>query len=155
LEERRSRAVQTRRGSGARDDLGALDADAIARVRDEVRPDPRDADELHDALMTAGALRDDEGPAGGRPMFGELTSGRRGAPARWRYVVGAGRAAAGAARDPSCGRPDSRDPAARVTPAGVDARRCNRRAGARPDDDRGTDHLRRARADAPRHGDRG
>ena len=29
-----------------------LDADAIERVRDEERPDPRDADELHDALLT-------------------------------------------------------------------------------------------------------
>ena len=40
----------------AADDLGALDADAIARVREEARPDPRDADELHDALLTAGFL---------------------------------------------------------------------------------------------------
>ena len=31
-----------------------LDPAAIARVRDEERPDPRDADELHDALLTAG-----------------------------------------------------------------------------------------------------
>ena len=37
-------------------DLGALDGDAIERVRDEERPDPRDADELHDALLTAGFL---------------------------------------------------------------------------------------------------
>jgi ATP-dependent Lhr-like helicase len=56
LEERRSHAVQTRRGAEAADDLGALDAEAIARVREEARPDPRDADELHDALMTAGFL---------------------------------------------------------------------------------------------------
>ena len=33
-----------------------LDADAIERVRDEERPDPRDADELHDAMVTAGFL---------------------------------------------------------------------------------------------------
>src|SRR4029453_7159706 len=47
LEERRTQAVYPRRAgepSSARD-LGALDADAIARVRDEVRPDPRDRDE--------------------------------------------------------------------------------------------------------------
>jgi ATP-dependent Lhr-like helicase len=56
LEERRSHAVQTRRGSDAPDDLGTLDIAAIERVRDEERPDPRDADELHDALMTAGFL---------------------------------------------------------------------------------------------------
>jgi ATP-dependent Lhr-like helicase len=56
LEERRSHAVQTRRGTDTADDLGTLDAAAIARVRDEERPDPRDADELHDALMIAGFL---------------------------------------------------------------------------------------------------
>ena len=33
-----------------RRDIGALDPAAIARVRDEAQPDPRDADELHDAL---------------------------------------------------------------------------------------------------------
>ncbi|HTM26995.1 MAG TPA: DEAD/DEAH box helicase [Vicinamibacterales bacterium] len=55
LEERRSHAVQTRRG-GTAEDLGALDPDAIDRVRAEARPDPRDADELHDALLTAGFL---------------------------------------------------------------------------------------------------
>jgi len=58
LEERRTQAVQTRRASepSAADDLGRLDAAAIERVRDEARPDPRDADELHDALLTAGFL---------------------------------------------------------------------------------------------------
>ena len=58
LEERRTQAVQTRRATepGAAGDLGALDADAIARVREEAAPDPRDADELHDALLTAGFL---------------------------------------------------------------------------------------------------
>ena len=58
LEERRSHAVQSRRPTdpSSADDLGALDADAIARVREEERPEPRDADELHDALLTAGFL---------------------------------------------------------------------------------------------------
>jgi ATP-dependent helicase Lhr and Lhr-like helicase len=58
LEERRSRAVQLRRGLpvDARD-LGRLDAEAIERVRDEAQPDPRDADELHDLLMTVSGLR--------------------------------------------------------------------------------------------------
>ena len=58
LEERRTHAVQTRRAPASRrgSDLGALDAAAIERVRDEVRPDPRDADELHDALLTVGFL---------------------------------------------------------------------------------------------------
>ncbi len=61
LEERRTQAVFTRRatepGSG---DAGALDPGAIARVVDEARPDPRDADELHDALLTAGFLAEHE-----------------------------------------------------------------------------------------------
>jgi ATP-dependent Lhr-like helicase len=62
LEERRTQAVYARRAgepSGA-EDLGALDAAAIERVRDEARPDPRDADELHDALLSAGYLTDEE-----------------------------------------------------------------------------------------------
>jgi ATP-dependent Lhr-like helicase len=52
LEERRTRAVTLRRGLPESErDLGRLDADAVARVRDEARPAPRDADELHDALL--------------------------------------------------------------------------------------------------------
>jgi len=58
LEERRTLAVQTRRATapGTSADLGRLDASAIDRVREEARPDPRDADELHDALLTAAFL---------------------------------------------------------------------------------------------------
>jgi ATP-dependent Lhr-like helicase len=59
LEERRTQAVQTRRG-GADREFGALDASAIDRVRDEVRPDPRDLDELHDVLLTCGFMLEDE-----------------------------------------------------------------------------------------------
>jgi ATP-dependent Lhr-like helicase len=63
LEERRTHAVQTRMAPDqAGSEMGVLDADAIARVRDEVRPDPRDADELHDALLTAGFLSSIEIP---------------------------------------------------------------------------------------------
>ena len=62
LEERRAHAVQTRRASDDRDTiaLGVLDASAIANVRAEAWPDPRDADELHDALVSAGFLTGDE-----------------------------------------------------------------------------------------------
>jgi len=57
LEERRTHAVQTRMAPDqAGSEMGVLDPDAIARVRDEARPDPRDADELHDALLTTGFL---------------------------------------------------------------------------------------------------
>jgi ATP-dependent Lhr-like helicase len=61
LEERRTQAVQTRRaGDRSGGDLGRLDQAAIARVRDEERPDPRDAGELHDVLLTVGVLLDEE-----------------------------------------------------------------------------------------------
>src|SRR5207247_6222181 len=73
LEERRAHAVYTRRVAdpSRAGDLGALDASAIARVRDEARPDPRDADELHDVLLTTGYLTEEE--AGGVPeLWGEL-----------------------------------------------------------------------------------
>ncbi|HYP91371.1 MAG TPA: hypothetical protein VEQ59_24560, partial [Polyangiaceae bacterium] len=60
LEERRTRAVQIKRGLPleARE-LSTLDAEAIARVRDEARPAPRDADELHDLLLSLVTLRAD------------------------------------------------------------------------------------------------
>ena len=62
LEERRTRAVHTRRSTEPRsaDDLGALDPAAIERVREEAWPVANTADELHDALMVAGYLEEDE-----------------------------------------------------------------------------------------------
>ena len=53
LEERRTRAVYTRRATDVRnaDDLGALDQAAIDRVRSEAWPIARNADEMYDALM--------------------------------------------------------------------------------------------------------
>ena len=60
LEERRAHAVQSRRSGRDDDSFGALDAAAIARVIDEARAEWRDADELHDALLTTGFLDADE-----------------------------------------------------------------------------------------------
>jgi ATP-dependent helicase Lhr and Lhr-like helicase len=62
LEERRTQAVMARRWLAPETaaDLGRLDADAIARVRSEVKTDPRDVDELHDALMWLGCLGEGE-----------------------------------------------------------------------------------------------
>jgi ATP-dependent Lhr-like helicase len=62
LEERRAQAVYTRRAfePSSADDLGALDPGAIERVRAEVWPEVRDADELHDALLTSGLLTEAE-----------------------------------------------------------------------------------------------
>jgi ATP-dependent Lhr-like helicase len=61
LEERRARAVQMRRmlPEAVLNEIGRLDQTAIARVREEARPDVRDADELHDALQTLVALPED------------------------------------------------------------------------------------------------
>ncbi|MEO6711643.1 MAG: hypothetical protein ABI054_14290, partial [Planctomycetota bacterium] len=52
LEERRTQAVHSRRTLDARsaDQIGALDPLAVARVREEAWPDPRDAEEVHEAL---------------------------------------------------------------------------------------------------------
>src|SRR4029077_18931573 len=81
LEERRSQAVYSRRASepSSARDLGALDAAAIDRVRDEQRPDPRDPDELHDALMTAGFLTAQEAGALPRELWITLERSRRAA----------------------------------------------------------------------------
>ena len=52
LEERRTRAVQLRRGLPLQaGEMGRLDPDAIARVREEAAPVVRDAEELHDLLL--------------------------------------------------------------------------------------------------------
>jgi ATP-dependent Lhr-like helicase len=79
LEERRTQAVYARRASepSSARDIGALDADAIARVRDEVRPDPRDPDELHDAVVTSGFLAVAETAAIPREFFTELARAGR------------------------------------------------------------------------------
>jgi len=62
LEERRTRAVHTRRATEPRnaDDLGALDPAAIERVREEAWPSADTPDELHDALLLTGFIRRDE-----------------------------------------------------------------------------------------------
>jgi len=70
LEERRTQAVYTRSTSAE----SILDTAAIARVREEERPDPRDADELHDALLTTGFLLEGEVDVA---LFEELVTARR------------------------------------------------------------------------------
>ncbi|HUK22400.1 MAG TPA: DEAD/DEAH box helicase [Gemmatimonadales bacterium] len=82
LEERRTQAVLTRRGLDIKtaDEFGRLDAAAIERVRDEAWPEARDADELHDALLTIGAVTQGEGQRGKwDAYFGDLVArGRAG-----------------------------------------------------------------------------
>jgi ATP-dependent helicase Lhr and Lhr-like helicase len=81
LEERRTQAVMARRWLAPETaaDLGRLDPEAIARVRSEVRPDPRDADELHDALMWLGTVsdRDVESNAGWVDWLADLARQKR------------------------------------------------------------------------------
>ena len=58
LEERRTRAVSSRRSIRVEDvrDLGRLDPEAVELVRREAASLVRDAEDLHDALLTLGAL---------------------------------------------------------------------------------------------------
>jgi len=62
LEERRTRAVQTRglHGGDNADELGRLDPEAIVAVREEAWPQVRDADEMHEALTLLGFVTADE-----------------------------------------------------------------------------------------------
>ncbi|MDM0014178.1 DEAD/DEAH box helicase [Variovorax sp. J22P168] len=65
LEERRTQAVQNRRyvDPESADDLGRLDADAIASVREEAWPRVRHADEMHEAMAMLGVVTDAEAAA--------------------------------------------------------------------------------------------
>jgi ATP-dependent helicase Lhr and Lhr-like helicase len=100
LEERRARAVEMRRTlpDAVLGEIGRLDPAAIAEVSDDAWPDVRDAEELHDALLTliaipAGAIRIGEDsnrivaklqeslPAWGN-FFGQLAQQRRATRAR-------------------------------------------------------------------------
>jgi ATP-dependent helicase Lhr and Lhr-like helicase len=80
LEERRTRAVFQRRWLDPQQasDMGKLDQAAIDRVRDEVWPEPRNADELHDALVELGFLTEQEA-ANWKDFFDELKSEGRAA----------------------------------------------------------------------------
>jgi len=72
LEERRTQAVISRRWLDPTDaaDIGKLDPEAIARVREEAWPDAGSADELHDALMWLTFLTEQECAA--NPAWGSL-----------------------------------------------------------------------------------
>ncbi len=62
LEERRTQAVLQRRAldASSADTLGALDPNAVARVRDEAWPQPESAEEVHEALLWMGFVTEDE-----------------------------------------------------------------------------------------------
>ncbi|MDX1623652.1 MAG: DEAD/DEAH box helicase [Gemmatimonadota bacterium] len=77
-EERRTLAVRTRRGLDVRDadDLGALDAEAVERVRAEAWPEAEDADEVHDAIGWLGFATAGEAAEWGA-WLDELVAARR------------------------------------------------------------------------------
>ncbi len=62
LEERRTQAVMSRRALDAKtaDELGALDPAAVARVKEEAWPAPREMEEVHEALLWMGWITDEE-----------------------------------------------------------------------------------------------
>ena len=83
LEERRARAVSLRRTDpDLAGGIGALDPDAIAEVRRQAWPDARDADEVHDALLTLGMLPE-AAAVGWLPWLEELIASGRAARVCW------------------------------------------------------------------------
>ena len=66
LEERRTNAVRNRRwlDPAVAGDLGRLDPEAINTVRSDAWPEVRSPDELHDALVLAGYVTEEEGKKG-------------------------------------------------------------------------------------------
>ncbi|HKT30947.1 MAG TPA: DEAD/DEAH box helicase [Gammaproteobacteria bacterium] len=76
-EERRTLAVQSRGVMSLEEagSLAALDPEAIARVRAEVWPEARDADELHDALTVLGFITEQEGTSAAPDSLSPLPPG--------------------------------------------------------------------------------
>src|SRR6185312_679832 len=94
LEERRTQAVLARHrlDPETADTLGALDADAVARVREQVWPQPENVEEVHEALLWMGYVTQEEAEQSDWiPWLEELRAARRVVPAagadlRWRAV---------------------------------------------------------------------
>ena len=81
LEERRTQAVVSRRWLDPESaaDIGRLDPEAIARVKQEAWPEPDSADELHDALLWMGYVTQEEARAnaGWESKLAELAAAGR------------------------------------------------------------------------------
>lgn len=79
LEERRTQAVLNRRWSDPQstDDLGALDAEAIAGVCEEAWPAPNGLDEMHEALMSLACIAESEVTAQWAEWLQALADGGR------------------------------------------------------------------------------
>ena len=134
-------------------DLGALDPAAIERVRDEVRPEPADPHEMHDVLMSAGFVLEDELSPAAREHLQELRLHRRATPALpsrgARIWIAAERIPELRAVVPGIDVQVEPPPLARR--ARVDARRRARRAAARAPDVQRSGHRRSARGAARAH----
>jgi ATP-dependent Lhr-like helicase len=79
LEERRTQAVMARRWLSPEEasELGRLDPEAIARVREEAWPAPANADELHDALVWLGFMSEGEAAPSWGDWFTDLARQKR------------------------------------------------------------------------------
>ena len=83
LEERRTQAVSARRGLDPEiaDTLGALDPDAVARVREQAWPEPESEEETHEALLWMGYVTEAEAEdSGWMEWIASLHAGGRVAP---------------------------------------------------------------------------
>jgi ATP-dependent Lhr-like helicase len=94
LEERRARAVSLRRiDPDLAQGMGALDPEAIEEVCQQVRPDVRNAEELHDLLLSVGILPLEEAQ-NWEALADELIKTERATVASWRSTgEGVGRRA--------------------------------------------------------------
>ena len=138
LEERRTRAVQLRRGLPVEArELATLDPEAIARVRGEAAPEPRDADELHDVLVVRWCVS--------RPRRGVARLVRRRCGARAARSTSRSRAASSGAPSRTGARRGAVSPAHASSRCGA-AARARARAGARAR----SPLRRRGRARSPR-----
>ncbi|MBI5368549.1 MAG: DEAD/DEAH box helicase [Planctomycetes bacterium] len=88
LEERRTQAVLSRRGldPARAQEIGALDPEAIRRVREEAWPRPENAEEVHEALGWMGYVTDDEARPWGA-WLDELAAAGRVAHAEGRWYA--------------------------------------------------------------------
>lgn len=113
LEERRTQAVMARRWMDPQTaaDLGKLDLEAIRKVREEVWPEARNADELHDALLGLGFLSESEIAA--QPQWQEFIAELTAAARATRLSLGTAAVFVAAERLPEF---DAAFPAAARTP---------------------------------------
>jgi ATP-dependent Lhr-like helicase len=115
-QDRRTQAVAARGGDArSAEDLGRLDPAAIAAVRKEAWPAPRDVDEMHEALLLLGAVNGDEAQQRGwTGWLDELAVNTRATQMMLFSPSGRGcRAAAGEGAD----SPQPLTPARTLTPA--------------------------------------